>query len=80
MCADCIEETGGTLLNDGDVITLQNPELHSFHCLLDVSLCYESGYQVLGPKDPETNRHCLGFRIGDAHAVLDAGRSLGRPS
>jgi len=76
----CLEYKGGRLLDNDDVITLQNPEKHSFHCLLDVGLCYRSGYQVLGPKNPDTDRHCLGFRIEETDAVLTAGRALGKMS
>lgn len=74
----CLFTTGGVLLDNPDVITLQYPEEHSFHCLLDVDVCYESGFQVLGDKDPATDRHCLGFRLDDIDAVLTAGRALGQ--
>ena len=43
-----------------------------------MSVCYESGFQVLGPKDPDTERHCLGFRIDDSDVVLNAGRASGQ--
>lgn len=74
----CIEKTGGVLLDNSDVITLQHPEEHSFHCLLDVSFCYNSGFTVLGEKDPDTERHCLGFRLDDIDTVLEVGRSSGK--
>eukprot|EP00584_Thalassiosira_punctigera_P019506 CAMPEP_0172555966 /NCGR_PEP_ID=MMETSP1067-20121228/62037_1 /TAXON_ID=265564 ORGANISM="Thalassiosira punctigera, Strain Tpunct2005C2" /NCGR_SAMPLE_ID=MMETSP1067 /ASSEMBLY_ACC=CAM_ASM_000444 /LENGTH=646 /DNA_ID=CAMNT_0013344617 /DNA_START=62 /DNA_END=2002 /DNA_ORIENTATION=- len=74
----CIFDTGGTLLDNPKVITLKNPELHSFYCLLDVNLCYESGFVVLGDKNPDTDRHCLGFKLDDTDAVLKAGRALGK--
>mmetsp|Transcript_27007 Transcript_27007/g.46062 ORF Transcript_27007/g.46062 Transcript_27007/m.46062 type:complete len:229 (-) Transcript_27007:190-876(-) len=74
----CIFDNGGVLLDDSSVTTLQNPERHSYHCLLDVPVCYNSGFQVLGEKDPVTDRHCLGFRLDDTEAVLAAGRALGK--
>ncbi|KAL9190054.1 hypothetical protein ACHAXT_007265 [Thalassiosira profunda] len=74
----CIEETGGTLLDNPSIISLQQPEEHSYHCLLDVGVCRRSGFVVLGPKNPATDRHCLGFRIDDGDAVLAAGRAAGR--
>ncbi|KAL7529281.1 hypothetical protein ACHAXR_002878 [Thalassiosira sp. AJA248-18] len=69
---------GGFLLDNQSVLTLQHPEEHSFHCLLDVSVCYQSGFQVLGEKNPDTDRHCLGFRLDDTDAVLAAGRAAGQ--
>lgn len=69
---------GGFLLDNQSVLTLQHPEEHSFHCLLDVSVCYESGFQVLGEKNPDTDRHCLGFRLDDTDTVLAAGRAAGQ--
>lgn len=74
----CIFETGGKLLDNRSVTTLGNPEKHSFHCLLDVSPCFQSGYQVLGPKNPYTGLHCLGFRIDDTDTILLAGRATGK--
>ena len=71
----CIEL--GHLLDDKNTITLKEPENHSFHCLLDVPICYNSGFNVLGEKDPKTGMHCLGFRLDDKDAVLAAGRAAG---
>jgi len=67
----------GTLLDAPDVVTLQNPELHSYHCLLDVPPCYESGFNVLGDKDPTTGLYCLGYRLDDTNAVAASGRAAG---
>mmetsp|Transcript_10875 Transcript_10875/g.17939 ORF Transcript_10875/g.17939 Transcript_10875/m.17939 type:complete len:632 (-) Transcript_10875:77-1972(-) len=69
----------GTLLDNRDVTTLQNPELHSYHCLLDLGVCINSGYQVLGSKDPMSGLYCPGLRIDDTDAVLMAGRAHGTP-
>ena len=44
----------GTLLDNPSVKTLRNPELHTIHCLVDVSRCRNSGYEVL--RDPEGQR------------------------
>lgn len=41
----CIEL--GTLLDRPSVETLRNPELHSYHCLVDVDRCVQSGYEML---------------------------------
>jgi hypothetical protein len=45
----CIEL--GTFLDNPSVKTLEHPEEHSFHCLLDVESCRDGGYQVLGEKN-----------------------------
>ena len=42
----CIDR--GRLLDTGDA-TLTYPERHSVHCLVDVSVCYNSGFEVLTP-------------------------------
>lgn len=67
----------GTLLDAPSVDTLKNPELHSYHCLLDVNVCVNSGFQVLGEKDPNTGEHCLGYRLEETDKVLAAGRAHG---
>ena len=76
MCADCIDR--GTFLDNQSVKTLEEPEKHSFHCLLDVPQCKSSGYLVLGDKNPDTGMHCLGYRLGDTNTVLAAGLAAGR--
>jgi len=68
----------GTLLDDSDTMTLKNPEKHSFHCLLDVPQCKDSGYVVLGDKNEATGMHSLGFRLDDAATVIQAGLAAGR--
>lgn len=68
----------GTLLDDPSTVTLESPENHSFHCLLDVGACYESGFNVLGDKDPETGLHTLGYRLDDTDAVMAAGQATGQ--
>ena len=56
-----------------DSVTLAEPENHSFHCLLDVPRCSESGYVILTDKDPNTGMHCIGARLDDTQALLSAG-------
>ena len=72
----CIER--GTFLDNPSLNTLENPEEHSFHCLLDVDVCQEGGYQVIGDKNPDSGMHCLGFRLDDTDAVLSAGQAAGQ--
>ena len=67
----------GNLLDNRQIVTLEEPENHSFHCLFDVSVCYNSGFVVLGEKNPETSLHCLGLRLEESNVVIDAGRAAG---
>ena len=72
----CIER--GTLLDPGGgIVSLEEPQRHTFHCLFDVGVCIDSGYTVLGPKD-KSGLHCIGYRIEDTDAVVEAGRALGK--
>ncbi|KAL7537848.1 hypothetical protein ACHAWF_005918 [Thalassiosira exigua] len=68
----------GHFLDNSSAITLQSPELHSFHCLLDVPLCRNSGYVVLTDKNAETGMHCIGYRLDDTDAVVEAGSAAGQ--
>ena len=71
----CIEL--GVLLDSPNTKTLEEPENHSFHCLLDVGACRNSGFVVLGEKDPESSLHCLGLRLEETSTVVAAGRAAG---
>mmetsp|Transcript_21030 Transcript_21030/g.44116 ORF Transcript_21030/g.44116 Transcript_21030/m.44116 type:complete len:437 (+) Transcript_21030:271-1581(+) len=45
----------GTLLDNPSVRTLENPEKHSIHCLVDVNSCVTSPFEILlDPKNGET--------------------------
>jgi len=39
----------GTLLDNPSVVSLEGPEKHSVHCLVDVPQCHKSGYEMLAP-------------------------------
>ena len=60
----CIDR--GTLLDNSQVKTLLHPELHSVHCLVDVSICYNSGFEILAPLSEATAdaAYCPAYRIG----------------
>ncbi|KAL7534607.1 hypothetical protein ACHAWF_004885 [Thalassiosira exigua] len=68
----------GNLLDNDSVVTLEGPEEHSFHCLLDPHVCRDSGYVVLTDKDSETGMHCLGYRLEDTDAVVAADSAAGQ--
>ena len=56
----CLER--GTLLDNPSVKTLANPEKHTVHCLVDVPRCYDSGFEILGPKNTSSG-YCRAFAL-----------------
>lgn len=75
----CLER--GTFLDAPDVKALEFPDQHSYHCLLDVPQCVESGYEVL--LDPEgQGLYSQGIRLNDSgnQLVLDVARAQGNPT
>ena len=58
----CIER--GTLLDNPELKTLERPDAHSVHCLVDVPRCYESGFEVLVlPAEPAGGRLTAGTKL-----------------
>ena len=55
-----------TLLDDDKVKTLLNPEKHSVHCLVDVEVCRNSGFEILAllAQKTEDAAYCSAYRIG----------------
>lgn len=37
------------LLDNPEVVTLENPEEHTVHCLVDLPICFNSGFNILLP-------------------------------
>ena len=83
----CIER--GTLLDNSRIRTLEGPEEHSVHCLVDVGICYNSWFEVLvEPLKFNEERNAFeyqrGWRIYETdgyqtgkQAVIDLGRKTG---
>jgi len=74
----CIDR--GTLLDKPSVVTLQNPEQHSVHCLVDVGSCIQSGYEIL--MDPEMSgveMYSRAYRLDDNGntKILETAREVG---
>ena len=72
----------GTLLDNPQVTTLLNPELHSVHCLVDVDVCRDSGFEILAPLAQATANaaYCSAYRIGGDfgfNKTLDLAREMG---
>jgi hypothetical protein len=53
----------GTLLDNPAIESLQNPDKHSVHCLVDVGQCRASGYQVLSDPLNTADRYCRAYTL-----------------
>ena len=76
----CIER--GTLLDNPALKTLERPDAHSVHCLVDVPRCYESGFEVLVlPAEPTGGKtYCRAMKL-DSNvnaAALKLARDMGK--
>ena len=73
----CIKR--GTLLDNSRVKTLENPEKHSVHCLVDVRVCYNSGFNILRPNPSGSPSYANAFRLDDVgnQKVLEVARANG---
>lgn len=76
----CIER--GTLLDNPSVVTLEGPEQHTIHCLVDVPRCYNSGFEILGDPSPPNTLYCRAFKLDATGqtAALTLARSAGSTS
>ena len=70
----------GTLLDNAGVKTLLNPEKHSVHCLVDVGVCRDSGFEILAPLAQKTAdaAYCPAYRIGGGASGFDKTLKLAR--
>ena len=73
----CIDR--GTLLDKPRVKTLENPEMHSVHCLVDISRCVNSGFNILQPNPSGSPSYANAFRLDDVgnQKVLEVARANG---
>lgn len=73
----CIDRR--TLLDNPSVTTLKNPELHSVHCLVDVSFCRNSGFVVLHDPVQAGGLYTQGYALDDpgTQALVDLARHVG---
>ena len=75
----CIER--GTLFDNPSVKSLVNPEKHSYHCLVDVSQCTTSGYEVLMDPAEGSDVYTRGIHLDDEgnEQVMALARATGAP-
>ena len=73
----CIDR--GTLLDNPSVKTLENPEKHSVHCLVDISVCYKSGFHILLPNPSGSPAYANAVRLDGVgnQKVLEVARANG---
>ena len=73
----CIDR--GTLLDNPSVTTLENPEKHTVHCLVDVRACYSSGFNLLLPNPSGSPAYAYAIRLDDVgnQKVLEVARANG---
>ena len=55
----------GVLLDNRAVTTLENPELHSVHCLVDVKLCTDTKFTILVPNPSGSPAFAVGLTLDD---------------
>ena len=70
----------GTPLDASGTKTLQSPQKHSFHCLLDVSSCVNGPFEILlPPLEDDGNVYRRGYRVDDEGKaqLINVGRAVG---
>jgi hypothetical protein len=65
------------LYDNSQFETLKNPEEHSVHCLVDVSVCYESPFNILIPPGEGSEYYTRGYYMTDNELLLSASRLAG---
>lgn len=69
----------GRLLDNPDLGSLTNPDQHSVHCLVDVPICYDGGFELLLDPVPPEATHCRAYTLDSAgrDLVLEHARAIG---
>jgi hypothetical protein len=74
----CIDR--GTLLDNNSVKTLEEPDRHTVHCLVDVPRCINSGYEILvDPEEGSNSDYGRAFKLDSEgnSRVLSLARDIG---
>eukprot|EP00245_Coleochaete_scutata_P006443 TRINITY_DN20885_c0_g1_i1.p1 TRINITY_DN20885_c0_g1~~TRINITY_DN20885_c0_g1_i1.p1 ORF type:complete len:179 (+),score=28.26 TRINITY_DN20885_c0_g1_i1:110-646(+) len=64
----CIDR--GVLFDNETAITLQNPEVHTIHCLVDIQSCVDSGYVILAPPASSGGKYSVKYELGAEGSAL----------
>jgi len=70
----CIDQ--GFMIDNG-LPTLKQPEAHSIHCLVDVSVCVASGYEVLVDVNAEEYERAVSLDTTGNDMVVQRAREIG---
>lgn len=71
----------GYLLDNG-LDPLTNPDKHTVHCLVDIPVCRESGFEILADPSANSDVHCRAFKFDDKgnNLYIEFARSQGQCS
>ncbi|CAB9497341.1 expressed unknown protein [Seminavis robusta] len=68
----------GKLLDAQEFETLNNPEEHTMHCLVDVPKCYDTPFHILSaPLPGDTMMYGPGWAVSNNTELLTLGRQIG---
>jgi len=68
----------GRLLDAPSVKSLENPEKHSLHCLIDVGACVRSGFEILGEKTGATYERKYALDADGTAMVVELAKDIGQ--
>src|SRR3569832_2019332 len=73
----CVDR--GTLFDNPTVVTLQEPQVHSVHCLIDVPNCLASPYEILTDPPSGSDMFVRAWTLSSSakEAVLAVARAEG---
>ncbi|RHY97376.1 hypothetical protein DYB31_015420 [Aphanomyces astaci] len=60
----------GKLMDNPTVKTLEGPEVHSIHCLVDLKPCVDSLYTLLAPPENGSKLYTVKYQLGAAGSAL----------
>lgn len=72
-------------MDNPSVRTLENPAVHTIHCLVDIPSCVDSGYTLLAPPTTPDGKYTVKYQLGKvgtdlAYAEASRVRALGQLS
>lgn len=73
----CIDR--GTLFDNENFKTLEDPQEHSTYCLIDVGLCHETPFHILSDPRPESGSNLFGpgWAVSDNMPIMQLGKKVG---
>jgi len=74
MDSFCIER--GTLFDNPSVNTLEGPEVHSIHCLVDVPQCVNSPFEILVAPQGDGLLYTRGYRVSNNDLLVELAQQV----